>query len=258
MLLEEIGAADRVVLLGDAIETRELPLPTVLEAARPFFEELGEAMAGREVADRPRQPRPPARRAAARSAGDGTASRSGSSTAPPAGEGPRPDRRLARRGRAADRLPRRLAPRRRLRDPRPLHGLPHEPAAGRVRRRGARDARLRPAPRAVHARPTTSGVLRPIYGFSFGLAQAGPGPPREPALRARLAGDLRPRPAPRRRPPRRAAGGGRGRGPGHRLDHQPPASQPTSTPTSPPRRSPAAGSTPRPRWRAAWRSAPPT
>jgi hypothetical protein len=48
-LLEEIGAADRLVLLGDALELRELPLPEVLAAARPFFEEVGEAMAGREV-----------------------------------------------------------------------------------------------------------------------------------------------------------------------------------------------------------------
>jgi Calcineurin-like phosphoesterase superfamily domain len=48
-LLEEIGGADRIVLLGDALELRELPLPEVLAAARPFFEELGEAMAGREV-----------------------------------------------------------------------------------------------------------------------------------------------------------------------------------------------------------------
>ena len=48
-LLEEIASADRLVLLGDALELRELPLPGVLAAARPFFEELGEAMAGREV-----------------------------------------------------------------------------------------------------------------------------------------------------------------------------------------------------------------
>ena len=49
VLIEEIASADRVVLLGDAIELRELPLPAALEAARPFFEDLGEAMAGREV-----------------------------------------------------------------------------------------------------------------------------------------------------------------------------------------------------------------
>jgi hypothetical protein len=49
LLLDEIASADRVVLLGDALEMRELPLQAVLAAARPFFEDLGEAMAGREV-----------------------------------------------------------------------------------------------------------------------------------------------------------------------------------------------------------------
>jgi UDP-2,3-diacylglucosamine pyrophosphatase LpxH len=48
-LLEQLGAAERLVLLGDVLELRELPLPTVLESARPFFEEVGEAMAGRPV-----------------------------------------------------------------------------------------------------------------------------------------------------------------------------------------------------------------
>jgi Calcineurin-like phosphoesterase superfamily domain len=48
-LLEEIDGADRLVLLGDALELRELPLPTVLQRVRPFLEELGEAMAGREI-----------------------------------------------------------------------------------------------------------------------------------------------------------------------------------------------------------------
>jgi calcineurin-like phosphoesterase family protein len=49
VLLAEIEAADRVVLLGDVLELRELPLARVLEAARPFFEDLGAAMAGRPV-----------------------------------------------------------------------------------------------------------------------------------------------------------------------------------------------------------------
>lgn len=49
ILLEEISGADRLVLLGDAIELRELPLAATLEAARPFFVELGEAMAGAEI-----------------------------------------------------------------------------------------------------------------------------------------------------------------------------------------------------------------
>ena len=48
-LLEELRSADRLVLLGDALELRELPLGPALSAARPFFESLGEAMAGREV-----------------------------------------------------------------------------------------------------------------------------------------------------------------------------------------------------------------
>jgi len=49
VLLEEIAAADRLVLLGDVLELRELPLAPVLESSRAFFEELGEAMAGRRV-----------------------------------------------------------------------------------------------------------------------------------------------------------------------------------------------------------------
>jgi hypothetical protein len=49
LLLEEIGDADRVVLLGDVVELRDLPVGASLQAARPFFEELGEALGEREV-----------------------------------------------------------------------------------------------------------------------------------------------------------------------------------------------------------------
>ena len=49
VLLEGIAGADRLILLGDVLELRELPMATVLEVSRPFFEELGEAMAGRQV-----------------------------------------------------------------------------------------------------------------------------------------------------------------------------------------------------------------
>ena len=49
LLLEEIAGADRVVLLGDVIELRNLPLGPSLERARPFFEELGEAIGEAEV-----------------------------------------------------------------------------------------------------------------------------------------------------------------------------------------------------------------
>ena len=49
ILLEEIAGADRVVLLGDVIELRNLPLGPSLARARPFFQELGEALGEVEV-----------------------------------------------------------------------------------------------------------------------------------------------------------------------------------------------------------------
>jgi predicted phosphodiesterase len=48
-LLAALDGADRVVLLGDAVELRELPLAVAMERVRPFFEELGEVTAGRQV-----------------------------------------------------------------------------------------------------------------------------------------------------------------------------------------------------------------
>lgn len=49
ILLSQLSGADRVVLLGDVVELFELPLPIALERARPFFEDLGEALTGRQV-----------------------------------------------------------------------------------------------------------------------------------------------------------------------------------------------------------------
>jgi len=49
VLLGELATADRLVLLGDVVELRELPLASAMESARPFFEDLGEAMAGRQI-----------------------------------------------------------------------------------------------------------------------------------------------------------------------------------------------------------------
>jgi hypothetical protein len=49
VLFEKLAPADRLVLLGDVIELRELPLAVALEHARPFFEELAKVMAGRPV-----------------------------------------------------------------------------------------------------------------------------------------------------------------------------------------------------------------
>jgi Calcineurin-like phosphoesterase len=49
ILFEEIAGADRVVLLGDVVELRDQPIAGALAAARPFFEELGEAVGEAEV-----------------------------------------------------------------------------------------------------------------------------------------------------------------------------------------------------------------
>src|SRR5215207_3374039 len=48
-LIDAVSDADRLVLLGDVIELRERPLAESLEVARPVFEELGRALAGRPV-----------------------------------------------------------------------------------------------------------------------------------------------------------------------------------------------------------------
>lgn len=48
-LWERLQGCARVILLGDTVELRDLPLDRALEAARPFFEELGEAVGGAEV-----------------------------------------------------------------------------------------------------------------------------------------------------------------------------------------------------------------
>jgi Calcineurin-like phosphoesterase len=48
-LLELAGEVDRVVLLGDVLELRHGPPREALAVARPFFEELGRALAGGEL-----------------------------------------------------------------------------------------------------------------------------------------------------------------------------------------------------------------
>jgi hypothetical protein len=49
VLFAEIAGADRLLLLGDVVELRNLPLGPSMERARPFFEELGEAIGEIEV-----------------------------------------------------------------------------------------------------------------------------------------------------------------------------------------------------------------
>ena len=48
-LTETIAKADRVVVLGDMLETREQRAVTVLEAAAPFLDDLGEVTAGKQL-----------------------------------------------------------------------------------------------------------------------------------------------------------------------------------------------------------------
>jgi predicted phosphodiesterase len=48
-LLEALSDIDRLVLLGDVLELRHGPPRDAMAAARPFFEDLGRALAGREL-----------------------------------------------------------------------------------------------------------------------------------------------------------------------------------------------------------------
>jgi predicted phosphodiesterase len=48
-LLDAVADVDRVVLLGDVLELRQGPLRDSMAAARPFFEDLGRALGGREL-----------------------------------------------------------------------------------------------------------------------------------------------------------------------------------------------------------------
>lgn len=48
-LAAALEAADRVVLLGDTLELRERPVAALLELARPLFERLAPALAGKRV-----------------------------------------------------------------------------------------------------------------------------------------------------------------------------------------------------------------
>jgi hypothetical protein len=48
-LLDALGDVERLVLLGDVLELRHGPRREALAGARPFFEDLGRAFAGREI-----------------------------------------------------------------------------------------------------------------------------------------------------------------------------------------------------------------
>ncbi len=48
-LLDSLDGIDRLVLLGDVLELRHGPMRDAMSAARPVFEDLGRALAGREL-----------------------------------------------------------------------------------------------------------------------------------------------------------------------------------------------------------------
>jgi predicted phosphodiesterase len=48
-MLETVARADRLVLLGDVVELRESRVAEAMTAARPFFEALGDAFAGKPI-----------------------------------------------------------------------------------------------------------------------------------------------------------------------------------------------------------------
>ena len=48
-LLKAVEGVDRVVLLGDVLELRHGPVREAMAAARPFFEDLGQALREREL-----------------------------------------------------------------------------------------------------------------------------------------------------------------------------------------------------------------
>jgi hypothetical protein len=48
-LLEALEDVDRLVLLGDVLELRHRPPRYAMAAARPFFEDLGQVLSGREI-----------------------------------------------------------------------------------------------------------------------------------------------------------------------------------------------------------------
>ncbi len=52
-LLEAVAEVDRVVLLGDVLELRHGPMRDAMAAARPFFEDLGQALGGRTLKGTP-------------------------------------------------------------------------------------------------------------------------------------------------------------------------------------------------------------
>ncbi len=237
------------------LELRDFPLARVLELTQPFFAELGEAMAGRRIVLVPGNHDHRLAEPLLEELSLGGGSLGLEHRALPAGEA------LNRIGSWLGAAELSVAyPGVWLRDDvYATHGhymdchmtLPRLEcvAAAAVMRSGRR-------PPEAAAPGDYERVLRPLYGFAFGLADGGLASWSEPALRARLALG-RPIATPARSPRPRAK-------PLSASASQPASGRstgccvPTSRPTSPPLRSPATASPPRPSSRGGCESTPPT
>ena len=261
ILLEEIGDADRVVLLGDVVEFRERPLGAALERRPPVLRGPRRRAGRARGDDRPRQPRPPPRRAAARRSlarRRRPRPRARATTPPPA----RPPRSTPGSGPARLRI---AYPGIWLRDDvYATHGHYMDPHLNLPRAECIATATLIRLSRKLPEQATPADyerVLRPIYGFAYGVAQARSARPKkrdrtapsEVAWKVLNGDDDGARSGGGAGSARRCATASR---PGSGRSTA--CSTPSSSPTSPPRRSSAAASPARPRWPGGWGSTAPT
>ena len=174
-LLEAAADVERVVLLGDVLELRHGPPRDALAAARPFFEELGAALAGRELVivagnhdhalvepwlvRRGAEPEArAARRRAAAGAGRGLACA-------------RAHRRVGLAGTSARRLSGAVGAPRRVRHPRSLSRLPPHGADARASQRRRDEQGAGRPPSAVRFRRRLRGGAAPVFAWRDAVAR---------------------------------------------------------------------------------------
>ena len=214
-LWAELEGADEVVLLGDVVELRDMPLAAAVEIARPFFDELGAVVGdGRVVMvpgnhDHHLLDEWLERRRLDDAAPLGLEQRI------PIDAGPLAE--LTRRhgqDRGGARVPRRVPPAERLRHPRPLPGPPpHRPE---LRAPRGRRGRARPHRLAGPVRRRAPCPWRPGIGVT-GRLRAHPGAAVRVPVHPRAERRLAEGPAGRGKPVGPRVAGGRRRATGGRL-----------------------------------------
>jgi hypothetical protein len=222
-LLERLDGADRLVLLGDAIELRQSPARDAMAIAQPVLEELGAALGT-------------ARRSSWCPAITTHAlvapwlERRGAHVEPPPlgleehpGKGASAATEAIAQWIAPAQLtvayPRHLAARRRLRDARPLPRPSHDGADVRAPRRRDHGAPRRRGPGGGRQADDYEAALAPLYAWMHAMAERSGGGKRRPAVERERRGVARAR---RRRAPA-AARPPAGRNPSARdLGREPP------------------------------------